>query len=100
MEKKGTFTICCPHCKALIEIDEENKVVISFEEPKTIKEGITFEERLKQLNEEKKVAQAKFEESLRTEKSKKEILEKKFKELSEKAKEMKDIPLKKDIDLD
>jgi len=100
MNEKEDFKITCPHCKAILEIDPENKVVISSEEPPAQKEGLSFEERMKKLQEEKKIAEAKFEESVRAEKSKKEILEKKFKELSEKAKESKDMPFKKDIDLD
>lgn len=100
MDEKKDFKITCPHCKAVLEIDPENKVVVSFEEPPVQKEGLSFEERMKKLQEEKKVVEAKFEESVRAEKSKKEILEKKFKELSEKAKESRGIPFKKDIDLD
>ncbi|MCX7830264.1 MAG: hypothetical protein N2445_04315 [Acidobacteria bacterium] len=100
MNDKENFKVTCPHCKAVLEIDQENKIVVSSEAPPEQKEGLSFEDRLKKLQEEKKVAEAKFEESVRVEKSKKEILEKKFKELSEKAKESKDIPFKKDIDLD
>jgi hypothetical protein len=100
MANDESFSVTCPHCKALLKIGSESKVVISFEPPPSEKEDLSFEERLKKLNEEKKTAEAKFEESVRAEKSKKEILEKKFKELSEKAKENKDVPFKKDIDLD
>ncbi len=100
MDEKENFKVTCPHCKAILEIDSGSKVVVSSEAPPVQKEGLSFEERMKKLQEEKKIAEAKFEESVRTEKSKKEILEKKFKELSEKAKESKDTPFKKEIDLD
>lgn len=100
MAEDTTFKVTCPHCRAIIEIDSSNKVVISSQPAQDEKAEISFEERLRKLEDEKKSAQAKFEESIRTEKSKKEILERKFKELSEKAKESKDLPFKKDIDLD
>lgn len=100
MNEKENFKVSCPHCKAVIEIDPDNKVVISSEAPPNEGQTLSFEDRMKQLQEEKKNAEAKFEESIRTEKSKKDILEKKFKELSEKAKNSKDIPFKKEIDFD
>lgn len=100
MEEKENFKVTCPHCKAILEIDPESKVIASSDAPLSQKENLSFEERMKKLQEDKKIAEAKFEESIRTEKSKKEILEKKFKELSEKARESKDLPYKKDIDLD
>ncbi|HNQ77701.1 MAG TPA: hypothetical protein PK747_00575 [Acidobacteriota bacterium] len=100
MDDQELFKVTCPHCRALLEIDPRNKLVVGGEAPPAPKEGLSFDERLKKLEEDKKNAQSKFEESVRAEKSKKEVLEKKFRELSEKAKDSKDMPMKRDIDLD
>jgi hypothetical protein len=100
MAGKEDFKVTCPHCRAILEIDPEHKVVLGGEAPQPVKEGLSFDERLKKLDDDKKNAQSKFEESVRNEKGKKEILEKKFKELAEKAKESNDLPMKRDIDLD
>jgi len=100
MTDRDNFKISCPHCKALLEIDPGKKLVVGGEAPPEQKEGLSFDERLKKLEEDKKNAQSKFEESVRAEKSKKEILEKKFRELAEKAKDGKEMPMKRDIDLD
>jgi hypothetical protein len=100
MADKEDFKVTCPHCKAVLEIDPEHKIVLGSEAPQPAREGLSFDERLKKLDDEKMNAQDKFEESVRAENSKKEILEKKFRELAEKAKESSDIPMKRDIDLD
>lgn len=100
MADQASFKVTCPHCRALLEIDPDHKLVVGGEAPPAQKEGLSFDERMKKLEEEKKNAQSKFEESVRAEKSKKEVLEKKFRELAEKAKDDKGIPMKRDIDLD
>lgn len=100
MADQGNFKVTCPHCRALIEIDPEHMLAVGGEAPAAPKEGLSFDERMKKLEEDKKNAQTKFEESVRAEKNKKEVLEKKFRELAEKAKDDNGIPMKRDIDLD
>ncbi len=83
-----------------MKLDAEKRVVLSHETPPETGEKTSFEERLKVLDAEKRIAEEKFQESVRAEKSKKEVLEKKFQDLFEKAKQGPAGPVKRDIDLD
>ncbi len=69
MDDQELFKVTCPHCRALLEIDPRNKLVVGGEAPPAPKEGLSFDERLKKLEEDKKNAQSKFEESVRAEKA-------------------------------
>ncbi len=99
MSDKSSFTVTCPCCQALLTIDRDAEVVV-HSEARVQKEKTSFEERLKILNDEKRLAEEKFKESVRAEESKKDVLEKKFQDLYKKAKEGPQGPFKRDIDLD
>ncbi len=100
MSDHPTFTVTCPCCGATLTLDGEAQVVVGHEKPAGPQEKTSFEERMKTLDEEKRLAEEKFQESIRAEKSKKEVLEKKFQDLFQKAKEGPVGPMKRDIDLD
>ena len=87
MIKEGIFSVTCPCCGSVIDIDESARVVTGHTPPPDTGERASFEKRMHALDEEKRVAQEKFEESIRAEKSKKEVLEKKFQDLFQKAKD-------------
>lgn len=99
MTDDRVFTVTCPCCKALLTIDADAFVVLQHEVPET-GDKASFDDRLKNLDEEKRRAEEKFQESIRAEKSKKDVLEKKFQDLFKKAQEGPVGPMKRDIDLD
>lgn len=100
MERSDLFTVTCPCCGALVELDAAGRVVVGHTPPPDTTEKTSFEERMNALEEEKRVAEEKFQESIRAEKSKKDVLAKKFEDLFQKAKDAPAGPLKRDIDLD
>ena len=100
MAKKGTFSLTCPCCKAILEVDAEARVVSDYTPPPEDKEAVSFEDRMSSLRQEKEAAEKKFEESMRAEKGKGDVLKKKFDDLFEKAKQEPVGPMTRDIDLD
>lgn len=100
MADPSTFTVTCPCCGAMLELDGPNRVVVGHTPPPETGEKTSFEERMHALEEEKRVAEEKFQESIRSEKSKKEVLSKKFEDLFQKAKDAPAGPMQRDIDLD
>jgi uncharacterized Zn finger protein (UPF0148 family) len=94
------FTVTCPHCKALLEIDDESQVVAGHVAPEKAKSATSFEDRLQSLAKEKAQAQAKLAEAMRAEKAGAELREEKFKKLLETAKEEPPTKPIRDIDLD
>ncbi len=94
------FTVTCPHCHALLELDGETQVVVGAKAPEKPKSTATIEDRLQALGKEKADARAKMEEAMRAEKAGASIREEKFRKLLEGAK---DEPVTKpirDVDLD
>lgn len=94
------FSLTCPCCGATLRIDGAKGVLLSHEPPPERSEKTSFEDRLKTLESEKRIAEEKFQESIRSEKNKKEVLDQKFKDLFQKAKEGPVGPMKRNIDLD
>ncbi len=94
------FTVTCPHCQALLEVDGEKEVIVSSKPVEKPKNTTTIEDRLRAMTQEKENARAKMEEAMRSEKAGAAIREEKFKKLLEHAK---DEPITKpirDVDLD
>jgi len=100
VDEREPFVVTCPCCGALLKVDGERGIILSHEAPPQKGDKSSFEERLKTLEAEKRIAEEKFQESVRAEKSKKEVLEKKFQDLFEKAKQEPAGPFKRSIDLD
>jgi len=94
------FTVTCPHCQALLEIDGEQEVIASVTVPEKAKSTTSLEDRLTALTREKEQASAKMAEAMRAEKAGATIREEKFRKLLDATK---DQPIEKpirDIDLD
>jgi hypothetical protein len=94
------FTVTCPHCHALLDLDDESQVIVGSKAPEKPKNTASLEDRLQALGQEKADARAKMEEAMRTEKAGAAIREEKFRKLLEEAK---DEPVTKpirDVDLD
>lgn len=96
----ASFTVTCPHCRALLELDAEQQVVVSATPPEKPSGGASLEDRLVALGKEKEQASAKMAEAMRAERAGAQIREEKFLKLLETAKSE---PIEKpirDIDLD
>ncbi len=96
----GRFTVSCPHCQALLEVDAEEGVVVSVTVPEQPGGKTSIEERLAALSREKEQAAAKMAEAMRAERAGSQIREEKFRKLLETATSQ---PVEKpirDIDLD
>jgi uncharacterized Zn finger protein (UPF0148 family) len=94
------FTVTCPHCQALLEMDGEKQLVVSFKAPEKPRNTTSIEDRLVALAKEKEEAQAKMAEAMRAEKAGAEIREEKFRKLLEGAKNEPVTKPLRDIDLD
>ncbi len=95
-----TFSVSCPHCRALLEVDADKEVVVGSRPAETPRDATSFEDRLEALAREKEGAAAKLAEAMRAEKSGAEIREERFKKLLDDATSS---PVEKpvrDIDLD
>jgi glutaredoxin len=95
------FTVTCPHCKSLLEIDREAQVVVAVTPPEEKKAVTSLEERLKQIEEEKRRAADKLAEAMRAEQAGAKVREEKFRKLlaGVDPEAAPDKPLK-DVDLD
>jgi len=96
----ASFTVTCPHCRALLEVDGEKQVVIGGSAPQEPKSQASLEGRLQALTQERAAARAKMEEAMRAEKAGAEIREEKFKKLLETAKSEPVTKPIRDVDLD
>jgi len=94
------FTVTCPHCSSLLEIDGDAQVVASHTPPAQPRFTTSFEDRLTTLVKEKEQAKAKLAEAFRAEKVGAELREEKFRRLLESAKHEEPSKPLKDIDLD
>lgn len=94
------FSVTCPHCKALLEIDAQAQVVASHTPPAEPRSATTFEDRLSSLVKEKEQAKAKLAEAFRAEKAGAELREEKFRRLLDSVKNEEPGRPIKDIDLD
>ena len=94
------FTVTCPHCHALLELDGDREVVVSAQAEEKPRITTSIEDRLTALAQEKEAANAKLAEAFRSEKAGEHIREEKFRKLLESAgKEPVTKPVR-DIDLD
>ena len=94
------FTVTCPHCHALLEVDGDQEVVVGATVEEKPRLTTSIEDRLSALAKEKETAQAKLAEAMRSEKAGEQIREEKFRKLLESAgKEPVTKPVR-DIDLD
>ncbi|MGQ9835549.1 MAG: hypothetical protein ACUVRQ_06170 [Thermoanaerobaculaceae bacterium] len=75
------FTVTCPHCKSLLEVDGEAQVVVAFTPPEEKRTVTSLEDRLKQIQEEKKRAADKLAEAMRAEEAGSRLREEKFRKL-------------------
>jgi len=95
-----TVLVTCPHCAATLKVDVKAGVVVEHQPPIVHKDKIGFDDRLKQMQEEKERASSRLEEAMRREKSKDRIMEEKFRELMDKAKNDDGSRPVRDIDLE
>lgn len=96
----ASFTVTCPHCQALLEVDAERQVVLSATVPEKPGTKTSLEDRLAALSREREQASAKMAEAMRAERAGSQIREEKFRKLLETAKgEPVEKPIR-DIDLD
>ena len=93
--------VSCPHCGANLTVDISAGVVVDHAPPVVHRDTTDFDERLKQIESEKRRASDKMAEAMRKEKSKERILEDRFNKLMDDAKKSPDQgkPIR-DIDLD
>jgi hypothetical protein len=96
----ASFTVTCPHCRALLDVDGEKQVVVGGKAPEEPKSGASLEGRLLALTQERAAARAKMEEAMRAEKAGPEIREEKFRKLLETAKSEPVTKPVRDVDLD
>lgn len=94
------FTVTCPHCKSLLDIDGDAQVVASHSPPAEARSATSFEDRLSSLVKEKEQAKAKLAEAFRAEKAGAELREEKFRRLLENARDEEPTKPIRDIDLD
>lgn len=94
------FTVTCPHCKALLEVDGDAEVVAAHTPPAEPRSVTTFEDRLSSLVKEKEQAKAKLAEAFRAEKAGAELREEKFRRLLDSVKDEEPSKPIRDIDLD
>ncbi len=96
------ITLTCPHCGSTLEIDVEAGVVVRHSAPPVERRKTDFDQRLKELESEKRRAADRMAEALRAEQSRERILEDRFRKLMEESKNDKDAgkPHIRDIDLD
>lgn len=97
-----TISITCPHCQSSIVVDQEAGVVMSHEPPVDKGAKIDFDQRLRQLEQEKQRMAGRVDEAMRAEKDKNRLLEDRFRQLMDTARESPDdeTPMIRDIDLD
>ncbi len=94
------FSVSCPHCRALLEVDADREVVVGSRPAEEPRDTTSFEDRLEALARQKQDAAAKLAEAMRAEKSGAEIREERFRKLLDDAKgEPVEKPVR-DIDLD
>lgn len=94
------FSVTCPHCRALLELDGVKGVVVGAVAQERPKNAASLEDRLITLAKEKEEAKAKLAEAMRAEAAGAEVREEKFKKLLESARNE---PIEKpirDVDLD
>ncbi len=96
----ATFSVTCPHCQALLEVDGERKVIIGSQAHEAPRTAASLEGRLQALTEEKAAARAKMEEAMRNERAGASIREEKFKKLLDVAKSEPVTKPVRDVDLD
>jgi hypothetical protein len=97
---KKTVTVTCPHCDASLSIDTAAGVVTGHTPPARTKDKVDFDERLKQIEQEKARSADRLAEAMRHEKDKDRLMEDKFRSLMEKAKDDDGSRPVRDIDLD
>ncbi len=94
------FTVTCPHCQALLELDGDAQVIVGTKVPEKPRSTTSLEDRLQALGKEKADARARMDEAMRAEKSGAAIREEKFRKLLEEAKDQPVTKPVRDVDLD
>ncbi len=94
------FTVSCPHCHALLELDGDTQVIVDSKVPEKPRSTTSLEDRLQALGKEKADARAKMDEAMRAEKAGATIREEKFRKLLEDAKDQPVTKPIRDVDLD
>ena len=95
-----TVSVTCPHCQATLKVDSEAGVVVEHQPPIVHKDKVDFDDRLKQMQEEKERASDRMAEAMRREQNKSRIMEDRFRDLMDKAKDDDGSRPIRDIDLD
>ena len=96
----ANFSVTCPHCRALLEVDGERQVIVGSQPHEAPKSTASLEGRLQALTDERAAARAKMEEAMRSERAGATIREEKFKKLLEVAKSEPVSKPVRDVDLD
>jgi hypothetical protein len=99
-KKEGAFEVGCPHCGAVLKVDQATQAVIAHTPPIRPKTFSDFEEATRAMKEQDTRRESLFRQSVEAEKNKADLLEKKFQEAMKRAKDAPDIPHIRDIDLD
>jgi uncharacterized Zn finger protein (UPF0148 family) len=94
------FTVTCPHCHTLLELDGDAQLVVSSKVLEKPRSTSSLEDRLQALGKEKADARARMDEAMRAEKSGAAIREEKFRKLLEEAKDQPVTKPVRDVDLD
>lgn len=94
------YTVTCPHCHALLELDDESRLIVGSTPAEKPKSTTTLEDRLSALAKEKEDARSKMAEALRAEEAGPALREEKFQKLLDTAKTQPITKPVRDIDLD
>lgn len=93
--------VTCPHCGSNLSLDVEAGVVVDHSPPPEHRDKVDFDERLREIEDQKRRASDRMAEAMRKEQSKSRLLEDRFRKLIDDAKSTPDEgkPIR-DIDLD
>lgn len=96
----AAFTVTCPHCQALLEIDGERQVITDSRQPEKPRSTTSLDDRLAALTRERESARSRLDEAMRAERAGAAVREEKFRKLLEGAQGEEPTRPVRDIDLD
>lgn len=96
----ATFTVTCPHCQALLDVDGERQVIASSKQPEKPRSTTSLDDRLAALTRERESARSRLDEAMRAERAGAAVREEKFRKLLEGAQGEEPTKPVRDIDLD
>ncbi|HNX49689.1 MAG TPA: hypothetical protein PLS53_11310 [Thermoanaerobaculaceae bacterium] len=96
----ATFTVTCPHCQALLDIDGDHQVITGSQQPEKPRSTTSLDDRLAALTRERESARSRLDEAMRAERSGAAVREEKFRKLLEGTQGEEPTKPIRDIDLD